>query len=245
VKTAAGLMILGCSLLLLASGCSSYRVNVLGVDVDQAAELLAPRRETLDPETEAARHNDRGVALERGGDLRGALDEYREAVRLRPDYVLPLVNMGNVWVKLNHLPNAEEAYRRALAADPGDAAALNNLSWVVLRMGGDPGEAVELTERALKTDPEPRFAYLDTLGWALYRAGDRERARAVLEEALDLPPADAPDARAETRYHLGMVLEAGGDFRGAREEYRRALDLRPPSALARELRRRLREVPDS
>jgi Flp pilus assembly protein TadD len=45
--------------------------------------------------SDAKAHFDRGTALYDKGDLDGAIAEYREAIRLRPDYAEAHVYLGN------------------------------------------------------------------------------------------------------------------------------------------------------
>jgi len=225
-------------LLLLPAGCSAYRVSIQGVDFDRMAES-AGRDDDSSPETRSDRHNDRGVIRERTGDLRGALTEYREALRLCPGHARTWINLGNAWVKLGNPPEAIAAYRRALELEPDHPHALNNLACVILDSGGNPGEALALLERALAADPDNRRLYLDSLGWARFLAGDPEAAETTLREALDSTPEEFRLLRAETLYHLGRVREAGGAPKEAQKLYRDALELAPPESLEREILRSL------
>lgn len=224
-------------LFLLPAGCSAYRVNIQGLDFDRIAES-AGRDDDSSPETRSDRHNDRGVILERTGDLRGALAEYREAIRLRPGRARAWINLGNIWVKLANPPEAIAAYRRALELEPDHPHALNNLACVILDSGGNPAEALALLERALAADPDNRRLYLDSLGWAQFLAGDPLAAEVTLREALTAAPPEFRRLRAETLYHLGRVREASGDPEAARKLYREALELSPPERLEREILRR-------
>ncbi len=225
-------------LLLLPGGCSTYRVNIQGLDFDRIAESVG-RDDDSSPETRSDRHNDRGVILERTGDLRGALAEYREAIRLSPGHARAWINLGNTWVKLGNPPEAIAAYRRALELEPDHPHALNNLACVILDSGGNPGEALSLLERALAADSDNRRLYLDSLGWAQFLAGDPPTAEITLWEALAAAPPEFRRLRAETLYHLGRVRETSGDQDAAEKFYREALELAPPESLEREILRRL------
>ncbi len=215
------------------AGCSSYRVVVQGVEIDR---MIASR--PADPEEAerlAAFHNDLGVLLEGEGDLEGALEQYRIAREKDPGLVSAYVNAGNVRFKLGEPDRAERLYREALEIDPDNPRALNNLAWVMVTGNRDLEDAVELLKRALAADPENRYRYLDSLGWARYRRGETEAARSILEEALDLTPEEETYLRAETHYHLGLLLHETGERGPAAFHFEESLRLRPDPEREREL----------
>jgi Flp pilus assembly protein TadD len=98
---------------------------------------------------------------------------------------------------------ARVAYERALALNPSDGVAANNLAWLYAE-SGRVQEALKLAERAraaLGNAPQ----VLDTSGWVSHLAGRTDDAlhwmRAALEKAPDNPT---------YHWHLGAIyLEAG------------------------------------
>jgi tetratricopeptide (TPR) repeat protein len=144
-----------------------------------------------------------------------------------------------VYVELSNLRLGQErpeeavwALRAALELRPDLPLALNNLAYVLAEGEGPFEEAVALAERAVDADPE-NVAFLDTLGWALHRAGRDEEALAVLRLALAAGGGSDP----VIREHLGDVHRVLGAERAAALSYRRALGLRPeaPERLRRKL----------
>lgn len=90
------------------------------------------------------------------------------------------------------------AYREALALtgtmlakDPGRPATQNNLAWClatcIVPQLRDPARAVELARNAVQRMPR-EASFWDTLGVALYRAGDWEGAVEALEKSEALEP---------------------------------------------------------
>ncbi|MCB1996835.1 MAG: PEP-CTERM system TPR-repeat protein PrsT [Rhodoferax sp.] len=131
-------------------------------------------------------------------------------------------------------PAARDAYQSLLAVAPRDAAALNNLANVLLRLQ-DP-QALAAAERAAAAAPGSVLA-MDTLGWALFRAGQKDKALQTLRDARLRAPGNP-----EVRYHLAAVLADAGRGAEARRELDEALALRVPFesvAEARALRRAL------
>src|SRR5262249_45357133 len=90
----------------------------------------------------------RAVELEGQQRLEAAEALSHEGLELRPDSVRAWVDLGNVLADRGRPPEAEDAYRRALALDPDDADALNNLAWLLHEAGSRPDEAEALAVRA-------------------------------------------------------------------------------------------------
>jgi len=85
-----------------------------------------------DPKSPEA-HNFRGSLLQRGGNLAEAVQEFREAVKLRPDFSLAHLNAGLTLAAMGNRPAAEIHLRQAAAGpDPNiqrqATAALRQLS---------------------------------------------------------------------------------------------------------------------
>lgn len=106
-------------------------------------------------------------------------------------------------------------YEAALKAQPDDSEVMNNLANVLLRLK-DPGAAA-MAEQALARSPGD-VNVIDTLGWALFQAGQRDRALPFLRDARLRDPANP-----EIRFHLGSVLADAGRSSEAREELDAAL----------------------
>lgn len=96
--------------------------------------------------------------------------------------------------------DAADAYREAVALNPEDVTALNNLAWILRESANS--EARELAERAAELAPQ-NAAVLDTYGWILHLGGDSESAHGVLSRAADLSPANEG-----IRQHLSEVESA-------------------------------------
>ncbi|WP_376093093.1 tetratricopeptide repeat protein [Roseomonas sp. CCTCC AB2023176] len=124
------------------------------------------------------------------------------------------------------LAGAEALYRRALAADPQSADALNLLG-VLARARGDTAAAVALTGQALALRPDAAV-YLASHGGALAEAGRTEEAVAILSQAVARRPGDALSRR-----NLGQALCALGRAGEALSHLRHAAALAPadPEAL--------------
>ncbi len=136
-----------------------------------------------------------------------------------------------------------EKMRTVLEANPSNAAALNFIGYTLADHGGDLDEAEKLVKRALDVRPDSA-AYLDSMGWVLYKRGEFEKAVDYLERAVT----EAPD-EATLLEHLGDAAMKTSKRSKAVEAFKHALQLvvESPDAVDRrtqrtELERKLRTV---
>ncbi|MBZ4416990.1 tetratricopeptide repeat protein [Myxococcus sp. RHSTA-1-4] len=87
------------------------------------------------------------------------------------------------------LDEAAAAYREALTATPGYAAALNGLGTVLFRKG-QVADAIARFREATQADPGMKMAYFN-LGYAARKAGDLATAAQAYERYTQLEPNDA------------------------------------------------------
>jgi len=94
---------------------------------------------------------------------------------------------------------------KLLEAEPGDPGLNNDLGYTWIDAGQNLERATRMIQRALAEDPL-RAAYLDSLGWAYYKAGDFVNAQKFLRRAAQLregQDAVVYDHWGDTEYRLG------------------------------------------
>mgnify|MGYP002145721270 CR=1 FL=1 len=96
-----------------------------------------------------------------------------------------------------------------LAVQPRNAAAMNNIAWLLVKRG-QPG-AVAMAQQAGALMPD-RAPFLDTLALALESENQLDKAIETQKRALQL---DAKNPY--LRLHLAQLLSKNGDKSGARE----------------------------
>jgi len=161
------------------------------------------------------------------------LQTVEKALQKRPNDPAMLTLAGTAYERKGQIDKAREAFEKALAANPRDGAAANNLAWILSEHGGDAEEALRLATLAREVAPDdPQVA--DTLGWILYKRGIHHRAAGLLREAAGKLPGDAL-----IQYHLGMALLKLEDRKAARQALGRALELDETFKGADEARRAL------
>jgi predicted O-linked N-acetylglucosamine transferase (SPINDLY family) len=123
------------------------------------------------------------------------------------------------------LAEAEACYRRVLAAEPGNADALNMLGIVALQSGRSDA-AVEMIRQAI-TKNATYPAYFYNLGVALRAQGKLPEAVAAARQAVGLKP-----DMAEAHFSLASFLHEEGKLDEAIAAYRQTIRLRPGLAQA-------------
>jgi tetratricopeptide (TPR) repeat protein len=87
----------------------------------QLAEILRKRDQFSQNALKAVRINNDGAALEKSGDLRAALEKYREALHLYPEHVGIRVNYAIALLRLGQWTEGLEELHEALNRDPNNA----------------------------------------------------------------------------------------------------------------------------
>jgi predicted O-linked N-acetylglucosamine transferase (SPINDLY family) len=123
------------------------------------------------------------------------------------------------------LAAARDLYARALAGDPGRAAALFGLGVLELQ-GGLANVALDLLRRAAAASPG-EFRYAFGLGQALAASGQWHDAAASCRRAIELNPRSG-----DAQFALGVALQASGDLPGATAAFAAAVELQPDIAEA-------------
>lgn len=122
-------------------------------------------------------------------------------------------------ITLERLERSDEAISdltALLAQRPNDPVALNALGYTMADNRRDVKEAQAMIRRSLEMTPD-NPAVQDSLGWALYRAGDERGALKWLERAY------STEKDAEIAAHIGEVHWALGDRGKARDVWDKAL----------------------
>jgi tetratricopeptide (TPR) repeat protein len=148
---------------------------------------------------------------------------YEEAVR---DYESALargvsdarvhLGLGNAFRALSRMAEAEQAYRRAIAADAHLARAYNNLAYLLAEHSPSGDEAVALARQALVLDPSNALI-MDTLGYSLCRQGRHKEAADMLERARARAKWFPPAMQIEVGLHLALAYHRGGQDHLARQ----------------------------
>jgi len=135
----------------------------------------------------------------------------------RPDLARVGLDLAFCRQEQGDLKGSEAAARQVLARAPDDANALNYLGYQLADENRELEEAYDLLRRATALEPD-NGAFVDSMGWVLYRMGRLAEARRELERAVQLTNGDAT-----VREHLGDVYRDLELHDLAREQYQKSL----------------------
>ncbi len=179
----------------------------------------------------AEAHYDLGINAQSTGDVRGALREFEESLKLDDDFA----EAHNAIAVLLHLSfdkkdDAEKHYRRALEIRPAFSEAKVNLGNLYLDEGR-LDEAIALYEQALNDMlyATPYIAEAN-LGWAYFKKGNGAQAIEHLKAAVTTNPQFCLGYK-----DLGLVYDARGDLASACTEFGRFVQACPKVAEAYQL----------
>lgn len=156
---------------------------------------------------------DKALALEKRGDVKGALKILNEAVKLYPDNQFVLVNRGNIYNDyLKDYERAIEDYNKTIELNP-------KFSWPYLNRAIAYGrlkrweEAIVDYGRAIELDANYASAY-NGRAWSYCQIGKFEAALPDANKALELKPNEANffDTRATAFAGLNRYEEAIADM---------------------------------
>lgn len=129
-----------------------------------------------------------------------------------------LFALGAVLDRLKRYADAEAAFKEALARDPQSAQTLNYLGYMLVeRAANRLDESIGYIKQALDLDPD-NGAYLDSLGWAYFRADRLDLAEEHLKRA-----ADQLTENSVVQDHYGDLLFRRGRYGEAIAAWTRAL----------------------
>ena len=166
------------------------------------------------PPAEARAHYNRGVELQKKGDLAGARSAYEAALKLEPDRVETLANLGAVLLQSGHDAEAARQFARVLELRP-ELDAMRILYGLALFRSGRVEAAAAEAGRVLARQPRQAQA-LHLLGLCRLRQERFEEGVAALDQALQAAPGnlDAAATLATTYSGLGQVEKAEALLRG-------------------------------
>ncbi len=135
-----------------------------------------------------------------------------------PDDTSIIFELGSQYDRAKRFTDAEATFHEILTRDPNNAAALNYLGYMLAERGERLDESVTLLKKALQIEPD-NGSYLDSLGWAYYKADKLDLAEDNLKRA-----ADQQRTNSVIQEHYGDVLLKLGRYDDAIAAFTRALE---------------------
>lgn len=189
----------------------------------QSMETHCRRTLACNPGAWSARNNLGNVLLAKG-KTEEAINQFQEALRLKPDEAMTHFDYGNALKTQGKLDQAAREYREAVRLHPAYAEAHNNLGVTE----GATDDAISQYLLAIQYEPDYGDAY-HNLGFALEARGRTDEAISQYRQALAIQPDFA-----EAHFDLGNALMGEGRLDEAITEFREALRFKPNYGAARQ-----------
>ena len=130
--------------------------------------------------------NIRGACYAGLGQLDIAVQSYKKALSIKPDYAKAHYNLGGALQELDKLHDSAKSYKNAIVFEPENAQAYNNLA-IVHRELNQLEEAEASCRKAIVLDPEYAEAH-SCLSIILYANGDLNSALESIKKAYSINP---------------------------------------------------------
>ncbi len=169
------------------------------------------------------------------GDWDGALHTAKNWLAKHPKDNQTRRRVAQLYAELGKSDEAIRVYKEAIAQEPADAVALNNLATLLLDR--DLDAALGYAREALALAPgSPAIA--DTLGQSLLAVGDATAATEVLRSAHQAMPGDP-----EIALHYATALARAGDAQGARAQLHLLLQAKLTDEIRASAEELMRQLP--
>lgn len=166
-----------------------------------------------------------GVQLHQAGNLQAAEIQYREALKLNPDYFESLHFLGILKAQIDECPAAIELFNKAIVINPQNEHVYLNRGLAQYKLGNIQS-ALEDFLMSKKIAPQYAEAYFN-IGNAYQELRDFSQAIVNYDKAISYIP-----SYAEAFNNRGNALQELGQHQEALKSYQRAIEITPNYAEA-------------
>jgi tetratricopeptide (TPR) repeat protein len=155
---------------------SYFNLGLANYYLKQYREAVENYRQSirLDPYNAADAQYALGLVYRDWGRADDEIQAYKQAIRLRPDYMSAYERLGARYLKSKKYVEAIELYKQLAALKPGDPSPPNSMGEAYLELGRLP-EAAESFRQAIRLKPDFGRAYYN-LGKCFLAMGNRDAA---------------------------------------------------------------------
>jgi tetratricopeptide (TPR) repeat protein len=169
--------------------------------------------------------NNLGVTYRKSGMNKEAIDAYKQAIRIDPDFADVHYDLGIAYSKSGMYKEAIKAYEQAIRIIP-DFADVHYGLGVAYGKSGMYKEAIKACEQAIRIDPDFAKAH-NNLGTAYDKSGMNKEAIDAYKQAIRIDPDFA-----KAHYGLGVTYRKSGMYKEAIKAYEQAIRIDPDYAKA-------------
>jgi len=154
------------------------------------------------------------------GRTNESIHEYRESVRINPNYCIPHMFLGNFLAAQGHTNEALTELQHAVALDPANVDARYSIGCLLFKMG-QTDAGISQFKKAVRFQTNDSGSLL-ALSGLLLKADQADAAYSEFQEAVRSKPADA-----RLRYELGNLLANTPKTDEAIDQFQEAIRLQP------------------
>jgi TonB family protein len=202
--------------------CDSHDPDVT---IPGCTELIQSGQQPTTPPDIADAYNNRGLAYDIKGDYDRAIQDFDEAIRLKPSDFTAFNNRGLAYSHKGDYDRAIKDYNQAIQLEPDYADAFNNRG-VAYRYKVNYDRAIKDYNQAIRLKADLAEAF-NNRGLVYRLKGDSHRAMQDYDEAIRLKPDFAV-----AYYQRGLVYGSMRDYEHAIEDLDQAVRLKPDYAWA-------------
>ncbi|MBN1273334.1 MAG: tetratricopeptide repeat protein [Candidatus Aminicenantes bacterium] len=152
------------------------------------------------------------------GDIKGAIEEFTQAILSDPKNASAYFNRGLVYQEMGNLEKAHDDYSSAIEFDPDNIESYFNRGMICLELGDTLG-AIEDFDSVIEQNPKRALAYYNR-GQSKYKRGNNSGAEEDYTRCIELLP-----DYLEAYYNRGLIYQQSGNIESALKDYNRVLDL--------------------
>ena len=120
------------------------------------------------------------------GRLDVAQEFYNQVLKINPEHLAALNNLGIIFKKLKEHQKAKDCYEKAIVTDPNYSASYNNLGNVFKELG-EHQKAINCYKKATELKPNYASAY-NNLGTIFGDLGENQKAKDCFKKAIKINP---------------------------------------------------------
>jgi tetratricopeptide (TPR) repeat protein len=155
---------------------SYFNIGLASFYLKQYRDAAEAYRQSIkmDPYNSADAYYALGLVYRDWGKADEEIQAYKQAIRLRPDYIVAYERLGSRYLRSKKFTEAVEVFRLLSALKPGDAIVPNNMGEAYFELNR-LNEAVESFRQSIRLKPDFGKAYYN-LGRCLLAMGNRDAA---------------------------------------------------------------------
>jgi protein O-GlcNAc transferase len=217
---------------------STYRQQFKAVE-EKEREVAREKRATYDPlaltrASVAHTHTDVGRVLQVNEQMASAEQLWRRAAQLDPNNVACRFSLADYYFRANRFAEARPWYEQIIRIQPDNGVAYFFLGHIHEKLG-QKTMAQQAYEKVIEVSPDRPEGFLALARFLWENEGDLERARQLLQRAVEIAPIAANYA------FLGRVCHRTGDREAALTAARKAVQLAPRNPEYRRLVQQVQE----